>query len=54
MNYDFKQAEKFLVPQFEAINDIRDFNQRKVLPKHASVSGVLTMHKKNATIFVSQ
>ena len=31
MNYDFKQAEKFLVPQFEAINDIRDFNQRKVL-----------------------
>ena len=31
MNYDFKIAEKFLAPQFEAINDIRDFNQRKVL-----------------------
>lgn len=31
MNYDFKNAEKFLAPQFEAINDIRDFNQRKVL-----------------------
>ena len=31
MNYDFKNAERFLAPQFEAINDIRDFNQRKVL-----------------------
>jgi hypothetical protein len=30
------------------------FNQRKVLPQNASVSGALTMHKKNATIFVSQ
>ena len=31
MNYNFKNAERFLAPQFEAINDIRDFNQRKVL-----------------------
>ena len=31
MNYDFKVAEKFLAPQFELIDDIRDFNQRKVL-----------------------
>ena len=31
MNYDFKQAEKSLSEQFEAIDEIRDYNQRKVL-----------------------
>jgi len=31
MNYDFKQAEKSLSKQFEEIDDIRDYNQRKVL-----------------------
>ncbi len=31
MYYDFKQAEKFLSKQFEEIDEIRDFNQRKVL-----------------------
>ena len=31
MNYDFKQAERFLEKEFEQVNDIRDFNQRKVL-----------------------
>lgn len=31
MYYDFKQAEKSLVKQFEEINEIRDYNQRKVL-----------------------
>ena len=31
MEYDFKQAEKFLEKQFEGVNEIRDFNQRKVL-----------------------
>ena len=31
MNYDFKQAEKFLEKEFEGVNEIRDFNQRKVL-----------------------
>ena len=31
MNYDIKQAELNLKEQFEFINDIRDFNQRKVL-----------------------
>ena len=31
MNYDFKQAEKALEKEFEEINDIRDYNQRKVL-----------------------
>ena len=31
MNYDFKQTEKLLEKEFERVNDIRDFNQRKVL-----------------------
>lgn len=31
MNYNIKQAEKALQEQFEIVNDIRDFNQRKVL-----------------------
>ena len=31
MNYDFKQAEKLLEKEFERVNDIRDFNQLKVL-----------------------
>ena len=31
MKYDLKQAEKFLEPQFDKINDIKDFNQKKVL-----------------------
>ena len=31
MNYDIKQAELNLKEQFEFIDDIRDFNQRKVL-----------------------
>lgn len=31
MYYDFKQAEKDLAKEFDYINDIRDFNQRKVL-----------------------
>ena len=31
MKYDLKQAEKFLEPQFDIINNIRDFNQKKVL-----------------------
>ena len=31
MEYNFKQTEKFLTEQFDRINDIRDFNQRKVL-----------------------
>ena len=31
MNYDFKTAEKFLEKEFEGVNEIRDFNQRKVL-----------------------
>ena len=31
MNYDFKLAEKSLEKEFDRINDIRDFNQRKVL-----------------------
>ncbi len=31
MNYDFKQAEKSLAKQFEEIDEIRDYNQRKVL-----------------------
>ena len=31
MNYDFKQAEKEISKQFEEIDDIRDYNQRKVL-----------------------
>ena len=31
MNYDFKLAEKSLEKEFERINDIRDYNQRKVL-----------------------
>lgn len=31
MNYDFKQAEKSISKQFEKIDEIRDYNQRKVL-----------------------
>jgi len=31
MNYDFKKAEKSLSKQFEEIDEIRDYNQRKVL-----------------------
>lgn len=31
MNYDFKQAEKSLAKQFEEIDEVRDYNQRKVL-----------------------
>ena len=31
MDYDFKTAEKFLEKEFEGVNEIRDFNQRKVL-----------------------
>ena len=31
MFYDFKSAEKSLEKEFDRINDIRDFNQRKVL-----------------------
>ena len=31
MYYDFKKAEKFLSKQFEEIDEIRDYNQRKVL-----------------------
>lgn len=31
MNYDIKKAEKSLTAQFEAIDEIRDYNQRKVL-----------------------
>ena len=31
MNYDFRLAEKALEKEFERVNDIRDFNQRKVL-----------------------
>lgn len=31
MIYDFKQAEKELEKEFDYINDIRDYNQRKVL-----------------------
>lgn len=31
MYYDFKTAEKSLEKEFDRINDIRDFNQRKVL-----------------------
>ena len=31
MNYDFKLAEKELEKEFDRINDIRDYNQRKVL-----------------------
>ena len=31
MNYDFKQTEKFITKQFEEIDEIRDYNQRKVL-----------------------
>ena len=31
MNYDFKTAEKFLEKEFERVNEIRDYNQRKVL-----------------------
>ena len=31
MNYDFKQAEKSVAKQFEQIDEIRDYNQRKVL-----------------------
>ena len=31
MYYDFKKAEKFLAEEFEKIDEIRDFNQRKVL-----------------------
>ena len=31
MNYDFKKAEKDLEKEFEGVNEIRDFNQRKVL-----------------------
>ena len=31
MNYDFKQAEKSVSKQFEEIDEIRDYNQRKVL-----------------------
>ena len=31
MDYDFKQAEKEVTKQFEQIDEIRDYNQRKVL-----------------------
>lgn len=31
MNYNFRTAEKSLEKEFDRINDIRDFNQRKVL-----------------------
>ena len=31
MEYDFKQAEKSLEKEFDYINEIRDYNQRKVL-----------------------
>lgn len=31
MNYDFKKAEKNLEKEFEKVNEIRDYNQRKVL-----------------------
>ena len=31
MNYNFKQAEKELEKEFDYINEIRDYNQRKVL-----------------------
>ena len=31
MYYDFKQAEKELEKEFDYINEVRDYNQRKVL-----------------------
>ena len=31
MYYDFKKTEKDLTPQFDIVNDIRDYNQKKVL-----------------------
>lgn len=31
MNYNFKAAEKLLAKEFEGVNEIRDYNQRKVL-----------------------
>ena len=31
MNYNFKQTEKFLEKEFNTINEIKDYNQRKVL-----------------------
>ena len=31
MNYDIKQAEKCLADEFEQVNEIRDYNQKKVL-----------------------
>ena len=55
MNYDFRLAEKALEKEFERVNDIRDFNQRKVLkaffdnkvaPEHFyTVSGCQIMHR---------
>ena len=31
MQYDIRQAEKFLEKEFDYINEVRDFNQKKVL-----------------------
>ena len=31
MDYDFKQAEKLLSTEFDYINEVRDYNQKKVL-----------------------
>ena len=31
MEYDIKKAEKSLTAEFEGVNEIRDYNQRKVL-----------------------
>ena len=31
MYYDFKKIEKDLTSQFDMVNDIRDYNQKKVL-----------------------
>ena len=31
MEYDFKKAEKELAEEFDYVNEIRDYNQRKVL-----------------------
>ena len=31
MYYDFKKAEKELEKEFDSINEIRDYNQKKVL-----------------------
>ena len=47
MNYDFKLAEKALEKEFEQVNEIRDYNQRKVLKAFFDTK----LHRNTSTQF---